>query len=267
MNLKFAYKIAPEHHQPDKLLDNAILAEKYGFESFWISDHFHPWGHIGGGGAFAWTWISSAAERTHTATIGTDVTAPILRYHPGIVAQAFATLGYMYPERIFLGLGAGEALNESPLGYVWPSPRERVEMLEEAIIVIKRLWTEDFVDFNGKYYRLKKANLYTKPQRPLKIYVAAGGPRTAELAGRPPVPPSYAFDTTDPAPSTPAPSSSNQQLHPGDRFVFDGNGEMPQPSFVQRAIAALRRHPYRTAFGIGGVAASAWGAYRYMKRK
>jgi len=90
----------------------------------------------------------------------------------------------MYPDRIFLGLGAGEALNESPLGYTWPSPRQRVEMLEEAMVVIKKLWREDFVSFDGKYYRLKKANLYTKPKKPIKIYIAAGGPRVAELAGR-----------------------------------------------------------------------------------
>jgi len=116
--------------------------------------------------------------------IGTAVTAPILRYHPALVAQAFATLDYMYPGRIFLGLGAGEALNESPLGYTWPSASQRVEMLEEAIIIIRKLWTEEFVTFEGKYYRLKKANLYTKPKTAIKIYVAAGGPKVAKLAGK-----------------------------------------------------------------------------------
>jgi len=163
---------------------HAALADKYGFETLWTSDHFHPWAHTGAAGGFAWIWMASAAERTTKMRIGTSVTAPILRYHPAIVAQAFATLAVMYPNRIFLGLGAGEALNESPLGYAWPSPKERVEMLEEAIIVIRKLWNDGFVTFDGKHYTLKKAKLYTKPDRPVKIYVAAGGPRMAELAGR-----------------------------------------------------------------------------------
>jgi coenzyme F420-dependent glucose-6-phosphate dehydrogenase len=128
--------------------------------------------------------MASAAERTGNVRIGTSVTAPILRYHPAVVAQAFATLAFMYPGRIFLGLGAGEALNESPLGYSWPTPGQRIEMLEEAITVIKRLWGGNFVNFEGAHYRLRNAKLYTKPDGPIKIYVAAGGPKAAELAGR-----------------------------------------------------------------------------------
>jgi len=128
--------------------------------------------------------MAAAAERTRSMKIGTSVTAPILRYHPALVAQAFATLAVMYPDRILLGLGAGEALNESPLGHRWPSPKQRVEMLEEAMIVMKKLWNEDFVSFQGKYYTLKRAKLYTKPSKPIRTYVAAGGPRTAELASK-----------------------------------------------------------------------------------
>ncbi len=184
MNTILGYKTCHEQYQPDQLLKFAVLAEKYGFETLWTSDHFHPWAHTGAAGGFAWVWIASAAEKTKSIKIGTSVTAPILRYHPAIVAQAFATLSFMYPDRIFLGIGAGEALNESPLGYTWPSPGQRVEMLEEAMTLIRRLWNEDFVTFNGKYYKLKKAKLYTKPKMPIKIYVAAGGPKTAELAGR-----------------------------------------------------------------------------------
>jgi coenzyme F420-dependent glucose-6-phosphate dehydrogenase len=182
--LTIGYKTCHEQYQPDRLLVHAVLAEKYGFETLWTSDHFHPWAHTGAAGGFAWVWIASAAERTNSIKIGTAVTAPILRYHPAIVAQAFATLAYMYPDRIFLGLGAGEALNESPLGYVWPTPKQRVEMLEEAMIVIKKLWSGNFTTFKGKFYRLKKAKLYTTPRKPIKIYVAAGGPKVAELAGR-----------------------------------------------------------------------------------
>ena len=184
MPLILGYKTCHEQYQPDRLLSFATLADKYGFETLWTSDHFHPWAHTGAAGGFAWTWIASAAERTLNFRIGTSVTAPILRYHPAIVAQAFATLAYMYPNRIFLGLGAGEALNESPLGYTWPTPKQRVEMLEEAIIIIKKLWNEKFVTFKGKYYKLKKANLYTKPDKPIKIYIATAGPKVAELAGK-----------------------------------------------------------------------------------
>jgi len=183
-SLILGYKTCHEQYQPDRLLSHAVLADKYGFETLWTSDHFHPWAHTGAAGGFAWIWMASAAERTKNMRIGTSVTAPTLRYHPAIVAQAFATLAVMYPNRIFLGLGAGEALNESPLGYAWPSPKQRVEMLEEAIIVIKKLWKDDFVSFEGKYYRLKKAKLYTKPEKPVKIYIAAGGPKVAELAGK-----------------------------------------------------------------------------------
>lgn len=184
MTLVFGYKVCAEKDQPDTLLRYAVLADKHGFETLWMSDHFHPWAHTGAAAGFAWVLMASAAERTERVRIGTSVTAPILRYHPGIVAQAFATLAVTYPDRIFLGLGAGEALNESPLGYTWPSPRQRVGMLEEAITVIKKLWNGGFVDFKGKYYRLRKARLYTRPEKPIKVYVAAGGPKVAELAGR-----------------------------------------------------------------------------------
>lgn len=184
MHLVLGYKTCHEQYQPDKLLEHAVFAEKNGFETLWTSDHFHPWAHTGAAAGFVWTWMASAAEKTKRMKIGTSVTAPILKYRPAIVAQAFATLAVMYPGRIFLGLGAGEALNESPLGYRWPSPKQRVEMLEEAVILIKKLWNEDFVNFEGKYYRLKEAKLYTKPKEPLKIYVAAGGLRVAEMAGR-----------------------------------------------------------------------------------
>jgi coenzyme F420-dependent glucose-6-phosphate dehydrogenase len=116
--------------------------------------------------------------------MGTAVTAPILRYHPAIVAQAFATIGTMYPGRAFIAIATGEAMNELPLGLKWPGFNERAERLEEAIKIIRKLWTEDFTTFRGKYYRLNKANLYTRPSQSIPIYIAASGPRIAELAGR-----------------------------------------------------------------------------------
>jgi coenzyme F420-dependent glucose-6-phosphate dehydrogenase len=128
--------------------------------------------------------MAALAERTKRVEIGTAVTCPTLRYNPAIVAQAFATLRNMYPDRIFIGLGTGEAMNEVPVGCEWPSYNERVERLEEAIEVMKLLWSGDFVSFKGKYYRLRKARLYTNSSSPPPMYLAASGARVAEIAGR-----------------------------------------------------------------------------------
>ncbi len=182
--LKIGYAAEHEQYQPRPLLEYATEAEKAGFDAIWASDHFHPWAHTNAACGFAWTWMSSLAERTKRVEIGTAVTCPIIRYNPAIVAQAFATMRAMYPGRIFIGLGTGEAMNEVPVGYPWPSFRERAQRLEEAIKVMKLLWTQNFVNFKGKYYKLKKANLYTKPETPPPIYLAASGPTIAELAGR-----------------------------------------------------------------------------------
>jgi len=181
--IEIGYYAAHEQYNPNRLLEHAVLAEKHGFDAIWCSDHFHPWVHTNAQCGFAWMWLAVAAERTGRVKVGPCVVAPILRYHPAIVAQAFATLAVMYPKRVFLALGTGEALNEMPIGYDWPSYKERRERLEEAIKVIKFLWARSFVNFKGKYYRLRKANLYTKPREPIPLYVAASGPKTAELAG------------------------------------------------------------------------------------
>lgn len=178
------YYAPQEQYAPNKLLEHAVLAEKYGFDAIWTSDHFHPWAHTNAHCGFAWTWLAAVAERTERVKVGTGVTVPILRYNPAIVAQAFATLAAMHPGRVFLGLGTGEALNEMPVGCDWPSYGERRARLEEAIRIIRALWTRPFVNFRGKYYRLRKANLYTKPTKPIPIYVAAAGPKSAELAGK-----------------------------------------------------------------------------------
>jgi len=166
------------------LLDFAVEADKAGFDSIWTSDHFHPWAHNNASAGFAWVWMAAAAERTKRVELGTAVTCPTLRYNPAIVAQAFATLRSLYPGRIFIGLGTGEALNEMPVGCPWPSFRERVERFEEAIQIMRMLWSKELVSFKGKYYRLRKANLYTKPTSPPPIFVAASGKTTARLAGK-----------------------------------------------------------------------------------
>ena len=118
-----------------------------------------PWWHTGATSGAAWPWLGTALAKTDMIVLGTGVTAPILRYNPAVVAQVFATLGYMFSGRVFLGLGRGESLNEVPAGTTWPSNQERFEMLEEAIMLIKRLWLEDWVTFHGRYYRVKNSNL------------------------------------------------------------------------------------------------------------
>jgi len=182
--LRIGYTVAHEQYHPTKLLEFAVAAEKEGFDSVWSSDHFHPWFHTNAAGGFAWVWMAAAAERTKRVQYGTGVTCPLFRYNPAIVAQAFATLGYMYPGRIFLGIGTGEAMNEVPVGYSWPGFKERTQRLEEAIQMMKLLWTQDWVTFKGRYYHLKKANLYTKPESAIPLYVAASGPTIARLAGK-----------------------------------------------------------------------------------
>jgi coenzyme F420-dependent glucose-6-phosphate dehydrogenase len=143
-----------------------------------------PWWHTGASCGAAWPWLGAALTKTDKIIVGTGVTAPILRYNPAIVAQVFATLGYMFPGRVFLGLGRGESLNEVPAGTSWPSNQERFERLKEAIKLIKLLWIEDWVTFEGKYYQVKDSNLYTKPLQPIPIYIAALGPQSASLAGQ-----------------------------------------------------------------------------------
>ena len=184
MKLRIGYECGMEVYPPNDLLELVPLVEKAGFDSIWASDHFHPWSDTRGSSSFTWVWIAAAAERTAKILIGSAVTCPTFRYHPAIVAQAFATLGAIYPGRVFLGLGTGEAMNEVPLGYNWPSVKERVERFEESIRLIKKIWAEEWVDFKGKYYRLKQAKLYVKPTSPVPIYVASFGPKVAEIAGK-----------------------------------------------------------------------------------
>lgn len=165
------------------LLNDVVIMEQNGLEKCWVSDHYMPWWHDGGYAGATWPWLGAALAKTNRIVIGTAVTAPILRYHPAIVAQVFATLGFMFSDRVFLTVGTGEAVNEVPSGNIWPSNLERFERLKEAIELIKKLWSEEWVDFNGKYYWVKDSNLYTKPAKPIPLYIAAMGPESAKLAG------------------------------------------------------------------------------------
>jgi coenzyme F420-dependent glucose-6-phosphate dehydrogenase len=183
MNLKFGYRAAAEEHPADVLLRNSLVAESKGFDFLVTSDHFHPWFNTDAHSSFAFSWLASLGQATSKLTFGTGVTPPILRYHPALVAQAFGTLSYMYPGRVFLSVGTGEAMNEVPLGFPWPSFSERLERLKEAIEIIRALWTKDFVTYSGKYFTIKDANLYDKPKVVPPIFVAGVGAHSIRLAG------------------------------------------------------------------------------------
>jgi coenzyme F420-dependent glucose-6-phosphate dehydrogenase len=182
-SVTFGYRAVAEQYSAAQLLEFAVDADEQGFEFVSISDHFHPWFHEGGHAVFAWTWMPAALERTKNVRIGTGVTTPINRYHPAIIAQAFATMAAMHPGRVYLGLGTGEAMNEVPVGQRWPDFKERIARVEESIKIIRMLWSNDFTSYRGKYYSLTDAKLYIDGYGDIPIYVAASGPAMAELAG------------------------------------------------------------------------------------
>lgn len=182
--LRLGYWCAQEQYDPNKLLENAVHAEVVGFDIIVTSDHFHPWSDTGGQSGFPWVWLAAAAQRTREVEVGTAVTTPTFRYHPAIVAQAFATLDSLFPGRIFLTLGTGHAMNERPLGFSWPDFGEKVERLDEALQVIRALWKGEFVTFDGKYYHLERAKLYTPPKNRIPVYIATSNAKVAQIAGR-----------------------------------------------------------------------------------
>lgn len=183
--LKLGYKASAEQFAPSKLLDFACLAETVGFESVFVSDHFQPWKHIDGHAPYSLAWLGALGARTSRVAIGTSVLTPTFRYHPSIVAQAFGTLGAMFPGRVILGIGTGESLNEVPAtGAPWPEFKERFARLREAVTLIRTLWREERVSFEGQYYRTEKATIYDRPDTEVPIYVAAAGALIAKYAGR-----------------------------------------------------------------------------------
>ncbi|MEJ2859067.1 MULTISPECIES: glucose-6-phosphate dehydrogenase (coenzyme-F420) [unclassified Saccharothrix] len=185
MGVKVGYKASAEQFGPRELVEYAVLAEEVGLDSVTVSDHFLPWRHEGGHAPFALSWLSAVGERTKRVTLGTSVLTPTFRYNPAVIAQAFATLALLYPNRVFLGVGSGEALNEIAVsGREWPEFKERFARLREAVRLIRELWTQDNVNFDGEYYQLVNANIYDRPEQPVPIYIAAGGPTVAKYAGR-----------------------------------------------------------------------------------
>jgi coenzyme F420-dependent glucose-6-phosphate dehydrogenase len=182
--VEIGYALSSEEHRPLDLVANASRAEKIGFPFALVSDHFHPWIDRQGQSPFVWSVLGAIAASTSTLRVGTGVTCPLIRIHPAIVAQAAATAATLMPGRFFLGLGTGENLNEHVLGDRWPSTRERREMLEEAVGLMRLLWEGELSSFEGKHYRVENARLYTLPEKPVEVVIAAGGPEAAELAAR-----------------------------------------------------------------------------------
>ena len=183
--LKLGYKASAEQFGPRELLDFSVLAEETGFDSVFVSDHFQPWKHTDGHAPNSLVWLGALGASTKRVVIGTSVATPTFRYHPSIVAQAFGTLGSMFPGRVVLGLGTGESLNEVPAtGMAWPGAKERRDRLRESIHLINKLWTEDRVTWEGQFYKTESATIYDKPKHKVPIWVAASGPLAAAMAGQ-----------------------------------------------------------------------------------
>lgn len=182
--IRVGYALSCEEHGPRELVRHASRAEGSGFGYALISDHFHPWIDRQGQAPFVWSVLGGIAEATERLTVGTGVTCPTMRIHPAVIAQAAATAAVMLPGRFFLGVGTGENLNEHVLGEGWPSAGVRLEMLEEAIEVIRLLWQGGRQSHRGAHYTVEDARIYTLPDTPPPIVVAAGKPEAAALAGR-----------------------------------------------------------------------------------
>lgn len=181
--MRIGYFLSTEEYTPDELLAQARAAEAAGFEALWISDHFHPWNDEQGNSPFVWSMIG-AISQVCSLPVTTAVTCPTFRTHPAVIAQAAATSGQLLDGRFILGVGSGEALNEHILGQAWPSADLRLEMLEEAVALIRRLWTGEVVSWEGKHYRVDHARIYDLPDVPPEIYVSGFGPKATDLAAR-----------------------------------------------------------------------------------
>ena len=185
MDLKIGYKASAEQFGPRDLVEYAVRAEEVGLDSVWVSDHFLPWRHEGGHAPSALTWMAAVGERTERVLIGTSVTTPTFRYNPAVMAQTFATMALLTGDRVILGAGTGEALNEVAVsGMEWPEFKERYARLRESVKLMRELWLGDRVDFDGEYYKTKGASIYDVPEGGIPIYIAAGGPQVAKYAGR-----------------------------------------------------------------------------------
>lgn len=182
--VEIGYALSCEEHPANDLVDYARLAEEAGFTFALISDHYHPWTDRQGQSPFVWSVLGAIAHATQTLRVGTGVTCPTIRIHPAVVAHAAATVATMMPGRFFLGVGTGENLNEHVLGDAWPEVPVRRAMLKEAIEVMRRLWSGGLQSYHGQHYHVEQARIYSLPDQPPPILVAASGPAAAEMAGR-----------------------------------------------------------------------------------
>ncbi len=182
---QFAWLCAHESYQPEVLIDQAVLAEKVGFDMITAPDHFHPWVDDQSAAGFLWSWLGAAAARTERVSFATSVTCPLFHYHPALIAQAAATTERLLGGRQFvLGVGTGENINEGPLGYEFPGYGERIRRMGEAMEIIQRLFNGEKLDFDGQYYTTRKAKLYSPPLGQIPLWMAAGGEQSARFAGR-----------------------------------------------------------------------------------
>ncbi|MBV8217242.1 MAG: LLM class F420-dependent oxidoreductase [Solirubrobacterales bacterium] len=182
--MKIGYFLSSEEWGPRDLVAQAVKAQRAGFDRLWISDHYHPWNDQQGHSPMVWSVIGAIAQATEGMTVTTAVTCPTLRIHPAIIAQAAATSAILLDGRFNLGLGSGEALNEHILGDRWPGADERLEMLDEAVDVIRTLWEGGFQDHRGRHYRVEHARVYDLPKVAPKIVVSGFGPKSIDLAAR-----------------------------------------------------------------------------------
>ena len=181
--MRFAWLCSHESYQPEVLVDQAVLAEEVGFDLVLGSDHFHPWVDDRSAAGFVWSWFGSVAARTERIEMATSVTCPLFHYHPALIAQAAATVDRLSGGRFLLGVGTGENINEGPLGFEFPGYKERIVRMEEALEIIHRLFSGEKVDYEGRYYVVRKAKLYSPPLSDVPIWMAAGGPQSATFAG------------------------------------------------------------------------------------
>jgi G6PDH family F420-dependent oxidoreductase len=182
--MRLGYFLSSEEWGPGELVNQARMARDAGFDRLWISDHYHPWNDEQGHSPFVWSTIAAIAASVPGMTVTTAVTCPTMRIHPAVIAHAAATSAIMLEGRFCLGVGSGEALNEHVLGDRWPDADERLEMLEEAIGVIRRLWTGGIQDHRGRHYRLSNARIYDLPASPPPVLVSGFGPKAVDLAAR-----------------------------------------------------------------------------------
>ena len=181
--MELGYFLSSEEQHPEKQVTFAGRAEEAGFQFLVISDHYHPWVSQQGQSPFVWSVLGGIAQATKRVRVGTAVTCPIMRIHPAVIAQAAATVAAMMPGRFFLGIGTGEYLNEHVLGHPWPDTNIRQEMLVEAVFILRELWKGEEFTHYGAYYTVSDARIYTLPDEPPPIYMAASGPKSAVLAG------------------------------------------------------------------------------------